>query len=84
MKNFIITTEITNIQQAKRYIDFIETQYIYHPDDLSSTVVDEFGNQVYTEEESTMIDMRNEEIFKYIDDPYEYIMKLRKFKEKLS
>ena len=78
MTNYIITTEITNTKQAKRYIDFIETQYVYHPNDSAASIVDESGERVYTQEESRMINKRNREIFQYLDDPFDYILKTQK------
>ena len=82
--NFLIKSPITNSQQAKLYIDFIETQYIYHPDDCATSVTTPDGNRVYNDEEASMINQRNSEIFDHIHSPYEYILDVREFKNQLK
>ncbi len=80
--NSLIKTPITSLDQAKRYIDFIETQYIYHPDDCATTIINrETEERIYTDPVAKMINQRNEEIFDYFDDLYQYILDLREFKD---
>ncbi len=73
----LINKKITNAKEAKEYIDFIETQYIYHPDDCATTIVDSEGNFVYSYDQASLINKRNEEIFSHLKCPYSYILQER-------
>ncbi len=75
--NPLITTPITNPLEALEYLDFITTQYIYHPDDCATQIVSrETGERTYSDETAEQINTRNKEIFEYLDNPYEYCIML--------
>ncbi len=78
----LINKEIFNSRDAKNYIDFIETQYIYHPDDCATSIVNSKGDKVYSKEQAEQINKRNKEIFKYLKCPYKYILAMRETRNK--
>jgi len=72
-----MTTPITSIEKAKKFIcDLYFDGNMYHFASPAIDIVDIDGNQVFTDEQAEALEERVNEVFKYIEDPFQLCLAL--------
>ena len=74
MNNF--TKKINSEQDAKDFLIFLnETDRTFHPEDDPRDVIELYtGLNTFTEEQCIHLDNRIQEIYRFLEDPCEYII----------
>ena len=68
-------TPITTISEAKSFFYSLnKREKLFHPDDEPSTIIDQEGKRIFTNEESEFISQRIAEIREFLPDPCEFII----------
>ena len=81
MKNTLLYTPITTIEEGKKYIDFLhENDMLYHLDEDARNIVNFETNlsfeDIYTNEELDAMDARNDELSGFDWDKHEYCLQI--------
>lgn len=72
-----MTTPITSVEEAKKFIcDLYFDGNMFHFDSPAIDIVDLSGNQAFTDEEAKVLDQRVDEVFNYIEDPFQLCLAL--------
>ena len=72
-----MTTPITSIEEAKKFIcDLYFDGKMYHFDASAFDIVDIKDNKAFTDEQAEELDKRVDEVFKYIEDPFQLCLAL--------
>jgi hypothetical protein len=74
MNNF--KEEIGSAQEAKAFLTFLnDSDQLFHLDeDPRDIIKNATGLRLFNEEQCTNLEARLEEVFKYLDNPFEYII----------
>ena len=76
MKDYF-TKQITNEEEAKKFIcDLYFDGNMFHFDSPANKIVDINSKQAFTDEEAELLDKREDEVFKYIKDPFQLCLAL--------
>jgi hypothetical protein len=68
---------ITNKEESKEFLIFLnETDQLFHPEeDPRDIIKNSTGEKLFTEEQSVDLEIRLDEVYEYLEDPCEYILK---------
>ena len=74
MTNF--TKPINSMQEAKDFLTFLhDSDQLFHLDeDPRDIIKNATGLRLFNEEQCTNLEARLEEVFEYLDNPFEYIL----------
>ena len=71
---------ITNVEESHLFLDRLQSDYpMLHPeDDMNNIIENSTGERTFTEEQAEDLHNRYDEVYEYLDDPCEYILKINK------